>query len=513
MLSDSRARLVISKSGVAPGLVERDRRLDLDSVRDLVACEAGDNPLPSVVSDLAYLIYTSGSTGRPKGVMGTHRGALNRFQWMWARYPFEPGEVSCQKTSLSFVDSVWETFGPLLAGVPSVIAGSDDAKDAARLIELLALNRVTRIVLVPSLLRAMFETGLDLGSALPDLKYWVSSGEALPSELGQRVAQLDPPRIFINLYGSSEVSADATYYELGENLGTATVPIGRPIANMRAVVLDRYLRPAPIGVAGELYVGGAGLAWGYIGASDLTAERFVPDSFAAEPGSRLYRTGDLVRVLPGGALEYMGRADNQVKIRGFRVEVEEIEMALAEHPVIRHAGVVMSGTSGDPALTAYLVLRKDQEPTVGDLRAFLKTKLPEYMIPSSFVAVAEIPLSPNGKIGRRELQTFHAGEALAQEQPFLAPRTTIEEVVAGIWSEVLGLDQVGVLNSFFDLGGNSLMITQILSRVRAVFGVEIPLPELVREPTVEHLARSIEAALSGEDPAAAAPSAAGPIRS
>jgi amino acid adenylation domain-containing protein len=497
MVNDSGARLVISKSNVAEVVVESVIRLDIDSLRDEISREADSNPQPQTVYDLAYIIYTSGSTGRPKGVMGTHAGALNRFQWMWAAYPFAPGEVCCQKTSLSFVDSVWEIFGPLLAGVPSVIIGSNDGKDPRKLIDILAAEQVTRIVLVPSLLRVMFENSFDLGQVLPRLKFIVSSGEALPSELGERVLQLDPPRTLINLYGSSEVSADATYYQLGGGAATATVPIGRPIANTRAYVLDRYLRPVPTGVVGELYVGGLGLARGYIGASDLTAERFVPDGFAIEAGERLYKTGDLARLLPGGDLEYMGRSDNQLKVRGFRVEVEEIESVLTQHATVTQACVVASAkSSGDTELVCYIVTNQDEGPTVGDLRAFLRTKLPDYMIPSSFVVVDEIPLLPNGKVNRIKLASLQPGEALAQEQPFVPPRTTVEELVADIWAQVLGVDQVGVLDNFFDLGGNSLMITQILSRVRAVFGIEIPLPDLVREPTVERLAQAIEAELT-----------------
>lgn len=314
------------------------------------------------LDNLAYVIYTSGSTGRPKGVEGLHRGAVNRFHWMWDTYPFEAGEVACQKTSLSFVDSIGETFGPLLRGVPLVIANDAAAKDPQQLVQLLADEDVTRIIMVPSLLRAFLDMFPDLASRLPKLRHWISGGEVLPIELFERFQKVMPGCTLINLYGSSEASADATWYDSQDfdpSFNLKSIPIGRPITNMQVYILDADLQPVPTGSSGDIYVGGAGLARGYKGRPELTLERFIPNPFRA---GRLYKTGDLGRYLPDGNIEYLGRSDHQVKIRGFRIELGEIETALVQHPAVRQAIVVARENErqnenghGDKRLVAYVV--------------------------------------------------------------------------------------------------------------------------------------------------------------
>jgi amino acid adenylation domain-containing protein len=457
-------------------------------------------PTENVDSDLtgdqpAYLMYTSGSTGRPKGVLGLHRGMINRFQWMWQRYPFEPGEVCCQKTSLSFGDSVWEIFGPMLQGVPVVYLADEVVKDPQRLVAALAEREVTRVVLVPSLLRALLESDEALGERLPRLKLWVCSGEALPVELWRRFQARLPGRVLLNLYGSSEVSADVTYYESGQDgCEEGSVPIGVPIANTQVYVLDQRQQVTPVGVAGEIYVGGQGLARGYWRRPELTAERFVPNPYGRELGARLYRMGDVGRHRPDGQIEHLGRVDHQVKIRGFRVEVGEIETHLRQHPAVRGAVVLAhEEASGNRSLVAYVVLDQALATTMNDLHRFLREKLPEYMVPSIFVPIEALPLTPSGKVDRQRLPAPHRSQPPLAGRS-VAPRNPIEEVLAALWAEVLGLEQVGVEDNFFEVGGHSLSATQLVSRMRQAFQIDLPLRRLFESPTIAGLAALIEAA-------------------
>ena len=329
----------------------------MDRDGEAISRESEENLVSRIgPDDAAYVIYTSGSTGTPKGVIGLHRGAVNRLNWMWKAYPFKDSEVCCQKTYLSFVDSVWEIFGPLLQGVPTVIVPDDAVKDPHLLVESLAANHVSRIVLVPSLLRVLLDSFGDLQKRLPELRLWVTSGEEIPLELAKRFREVMPQARLINLYGSSEVSADVTCYEIGDDLQEQRVPIGRPIDNTQVYLLDAYLQPVPVGVHGELYVGGAGLARGYLNRPDLTAERFIPSPF--RQGEVLFKTGDLGRYLPDGSIEYLGRRDHQVKIRGFRVELGEIESRIKELEAVSNCVVVLrEDRPGDQRLTAYYVPR------------------------------------------------------------------------------------------------------------------------------------------------------------
>jgi len=331
----------------------------LDTGWKAIAQECEENIANSITSEnLAYIMYTSGSTGRPKGVLGTHRAAINRFRWMWTTYPFESEEVCCQKTALSFVDSVWEIFGPLLRGIRTVIIPDMVVKDPQQLLQTLGAHAITRIVLVPSLLRVLLDTTADLQSHLPGLKYWVSSGEALSLELASRFLHSMPHSVLINLYGSSEVAADATCYDTRSYQSLTCIPIGRPIANTQIYLLDRYMQLVPIGVPGEFHVGGDGLARGYFNRPELTAVRFVPNPFTSEPGVLLYKTGDWARYLPDGNIEYLGRLDHQVKIRGFRIELGEIDAVLSRFTTVREAVVVArEDVPGDKRLVAYVVLR------------------------------------------------------------------------------------------------------------------------------------------------------------
>ena len=357
MLESSEAPVLLTTSGVAGRLPETGaQRVLLDGERRAIGRRPATDPrVPGAATDLAYLIYTSGSTGEPKGVMGTHRAMVNRFAWMWRTFPFQPGEVTCQKTALSFVDSIWEIFGPLLQGVPTVLVPEAAAREPSALIQTLAASRVSRLVAVPSLLRMLLEIEPDLDAALPDLRLVVSSGEALPVELGRRLLRALPKARLLNLYGSSEVAADATWHEVTATEPDGPVAIGRPIFNVTVRVLDPSLQPVPIGVPGEVYVGGDALARGYWNRPDLTAERFIPDPYG--PGL-LYRTGDLARFRRDAALVYAGRVDHQVKVRGMRIELGEVEAELKRHRDIQDSVVVAQERGpGDVRLVAYVVGR------------------------------------------------------------------------------------------------------------------------------------------------------------
>jgi amino acid adenylation domain-containing protein len=368
MAEDAGLKVLVSQRRLSGRLPQSGARiLFLDDARTATG-EIEDNLDTTVTPDnLAYVIYTSGSTGKPKGVLALHRSAVNRFAWMWEAYPFEPREVCCARTSLSFVDSVWEIFGPLLAGIPTVIIPEEKLKDVPQLVATLADCRVTRLVLVPSLLAAMLDSLDDLGARLRALKYWVASGEALSADLARRFRRSVPQGVLINLYGSSEVAGDSTCFDTSRAAWSDNVPIGRPIGNVTTYIVDRHLQPVPLGVPGELLVGGDGLARGYHNLPGLTAERFIPDPFGGQPAARLYRTGDRARYLTDGNIEFLGRSDRQVKIRGFRLEPAEVEAVLAQDPRVQQAVVVAHGENeAERHLVAYIVRNPAANGSAGD---------------------------------------------------------------------------------------------------------------------------------------------------
>lgn len=498
MLEDARPAVLLTQEHLRTRFPAHKQVVCLDSDWPTIAQES-DEPVAEDTGgeNLLYALYTSGSTGMPKGVAGTHRAAINRFSWMWTTYPFAPGEVCCQKTSLSFVDSVWEIFGPLLQGICSVIIPDVVVRDPQHLLQTLAAHTVTRIVLVPSLLRVLLDTTPDLQNRLPALKHWVCSGEALPVELARRFQERMPYSVLLNLYGSSEVAADVTCYDVRQyQPSLASIPIGRPIANTRIYVLDEQMQPVPVGEPGELYAGGDGLARGYLHRPELTATRFVPDPFSGKAGARLYKTGDWVCYLPDGNIEYLGRLDHQVKLRGMRVELSEIEAVLARHPAVRQV-VVMAreDVPGETRLVAYVVSR--EEPAVlDDLRDHVLRSLPDYMLPSAFVLLDALPLTPNGKVDRQALPAPDQSRP-ALPSIFVAARTPLEEAIAGIWSDLLEVRQVGIHDNFFALGGHSLLAMQVISRLRAIFEVEVPLQRFLDEPTVAQLAALLQQGQDG----------------
>src|SRR6185369_13576968 len=353
-------------------------------------------------ANLAYVIYTSGSTGRPKGVMNTHAGIVNRLLWMQDAYGLDASDCILQKTPYSFDVSVWEFFWPLMTGARLVLAQPEGHKDSAYLASVINAQAVTTIHFVPSMLQAFIESG-ELEKC-GKLRRVICSGEALPFELQQRFFTASEAQLH-NLYGPTEAAVDVTFWACERGGTRSSVPIGRPIANTQIYLLDALSQLVPVGALGELHIGGAGLARGYLGRAEQTAERFVPHPFSSEPGARLYRTGDLARYGAGGEIEYVGRVDHQVKVRGFRIELGEIESVLDTHAAVREVVVIASEHAvGDTRLVAYVVMDQAAEAVDNNqLREYLKQRLPEYMAPSAFVTLAEMPLTPNGKVDRKAL--------------------------------------------------------------------------------------------------------------
>ncbi len=494
VLEDSKARVVLTHEQWRAALPESDCRLvSLDSDWEQIENESSANPITTATAEsAAYVIYTSGSTGKPKGVVGLHGATVNRLEWMYRRYPFAPNEVCCQKTSLSFVDSTWEIFGPLLSGVPLVIFAADVVRDVERFIDALEKSSITRLVLVPSLLRAMVATGDGIGRRLSRLKSWTSSGEALSLALADSFRHHFPDATLLNLYGSSEVAADVTYYEVTHTTW-ADIPLGRPIANTQVYILDSNLEPVPVGVTGEIHIGGANVARGYLDRPELTAEKFIPNAFAKSPGQRLYKTGDLGRFLKTGDVEYRGRTDHQVKIRGSRIELGEIQSALDAHPDIRASIVLAQDDAlGEQKLTAY-VLSRGKQPSTREIRTFLSKKLPEFMIPASVVVLEDFPKTASGKVDRLSLP-----KPADVREDHVAPRNLTEEIVAGLLAEILKVDDISISDDFFELGGHSLLIPQVTARLNEIFAIDLPLRALFDNSRVSELAAAIESLRSAD---------------
>ncbi|HVR99548.1 MAG TPA: amino acid adenylation domain-containing protein, partial [Thermoanaerobaculia bacterium] len=493
MLEDTGARVLVGPERLLAELPENGAaRVRLDADREAIEARSAANPpcSPSIAGpgDLAYVMYTSGSTGRPKGVAVTHRNVVRLVRETDFAH-FGPEEVFLQLAPLSFDASTLELWGPLLHGGRLVVFPSRQPS-LEELGETIARHGVTALWLTAGLFHQMVEGNLE---GLRPVRQLLAGGDVLsPAHVRRVLAEL-PGTTLINGYGPTEGTTFTCCHAMtAESRIGHTVPIGRPIANTRVYVVDAGFRQLPVGLPGELLLGGDGLAAGYWRRPELTAERFVPDPFGA-PGSRLYRTGDLVRWLPDGVVEFLGRRDGQVKVRGFRIEPGEIEAALAEHPAVREAAVVArEDAQGERRLVAYVVA--DGEP---DLRGHLEAKLPAHMVPAAWVFLGALPLTANGKVDRRALP---APEAPRAGEGYVAPRTPSEEAVAAIWREVLGVEQVGVHDDFFLLGGHSLSATRVASRLRQQLGAELSLAAIFECSTLEALAAAVDEAGSvGED--------------
>ncbi|HJR00343.1 MAG TPA: amino acid adenylation domain-containing protein [Methylomirabilota bacterium] len=489
MLTDGRIPVIITQEALrarldVPGEI---RTICLDRDAALVAREPEENLSRSAAAtDLAYVIYTSGSTGRPKGVQITHRSLVNLLSAFRGLVGAGPRDILVAVSTLSFDIAGLELFLPLVTGGQVVIAGRDVAADPAKLMGLLADSGATIVQATPATWRMLIEAGWE---SAPGLRL-LCGGEVLPADLAARLRATGA--LVWNVYGPTETTIWSTVHHV-EEVDT-TVPIGRPIANTRTYVLDRAGEPVPIGVPGELHIGGAGIARGYLDRPELTAERFVADRFSPDPAARLYRTGDIVRYRGDGALEFLGRVDHQVKVRGFRIELGEIESVLGRHPGVAEAVVVArEDRPGERYLAGYLRAATGASPTVAELRAFIKGYLPDYMVPVTFTSLPSFPLTPNGKVDRRRLPEPDDRRAVSRA-PFLAPHGRIEDSIAAAWREVLRLEQVGVDDNFFDLGGHSLLLVQVQAKLRSALDREIAIVEMFQYPTVRtmagHLARS-----------------------
>ena len=453
--------------------------------------EFSDGPLDarSGPEDAAYVIYTSGSTGTPKGVINSQRGICNRLLWMQSEYRIDFSDVVLQKTPFSFDVSVWEFFWPLITGARMVLARPGDHREPGALTRLIARAGVTVVHFVPSMLE-IFLAWEGLETECRTLKHLFASGEALLEEQARKCLRRIPVRLH-NLYGPTEAAVDVTFFECHAEDRPGPVPIGRPIANTQTHVLDANLQPVALGAEGELYLGGVGVALGCVGRPDLTAERFLPDPFSADPKARLYRTGDLCRWRADGNLEYLGRSDQQVKLRGQRIELGEIEWALVKIDGIQQAVVVVAdGPSGDARLVAYLVGSRDGL-TPQSIREHLRRTLPEYMVPAGYVWLSELPLTPSGKTDRRKLQSQPLpinGEESRGGSGREPPATEAERRLAEIWQAVLGRGSVGRTDNFFQVGGHSLLAMRMVARVREQFGIDASVADLFSHPVLADLA-------------------------
>ncbi|MDZ8188239.1 MAG: amino acid adenylation domain-containing protein [Nostoc sp. ChiSLP02] len=494
MLADAQVSVLLTQQHLVESLPQHQARVvHLDKDWIAIGKSSQENPIAQVqASNVAYVIYTSGSTGQPKGVMLSHSNLCNHTFWMQATFPLTEKDKVLQKTPFGFDASVWEFYAPLLAGGQLLIAEPRGHTDSAYLLRLIAQQQVTTIQLVPSLLQMLLEQGGI--ETCHSLKHVFCGGEVLPITLQESLLSKLNVNLH-NLYGPTEACIDATFWNCQREIYPQVVPIGRPISNTQIYILDQNLQPVPVGVPGELHIGGAGLAKGYLNRPELTQERFIPNPLIGSRGAgeqggrgekRIYKTGDLARYLPDGNIEYLGRIDNQVKIRGFRIELGEIEAALSQHQDVQTSVVIVrEDIPGNKRIVAYIVPQPQITPTVSVLRSFLKEKLPEYMVPSAIVILKSLPLTPNGKIDRRALPEPEARTGIENE--IVLPRTPIEEKLVQIWQQVLRVEQIGVHDNFFELGGDSILSIQIISRAK-VAGIELTIKQLFANQTIAQLA-------------------------
>jgi amino acid adenylation domain-containing protein len=446
--------------------------------------------------NLAYIIHTSGSTGAPKGTMVERAGMLNNILNKIPELGLTEQDRIAQTASQCFDISIWQLLAAPLAGARVSIFPDRIAKDPQALLQAVAHRRISVLESVPSLIQGFL--GCRTRPDLPRLRWLIPTGEALAPDLCRAWMSAYPGVSVLNAYGPAECADDVAYYRLPgiPEARERSIPIGRPSANNRLYVLNRFLEPLPPGNAGELFVAGVGVGRGYLNDPARTAEVFLPDPFSGRAGARMYRSGDRARLNSNAELEFLGRIDAQVKLRGYRIELGEIEARLTRHARVRQAAVVIrEDVPGDQRLIAYLVAADQQDlvQSIVELRGHLRRQLPEYMVPAAFVMLEELPLNSNGKLDLKALpapdpEAFAAGD-------YVAPGTATEIAIAGIWTEVLRLERVGLRDNFFDLGGHSLLATQIIARVQTVFAIELPLSTLFEAKSVENMARVVDTAL------------------
>lgn len=464
--------------------------INLDAERQNLARYSDENPAADIsgADSLMYLMYTSGSTGDPKGVMLPHRGPCNYVLWMRERFPLSPDDKVLCKTSINFDISVWEVFLPLISGAQLVVGRDEDLQAPENLTALIRERQITDVQFVPSALKALIDSGL-----LPtckSLKRIFSGGESLPVKLQEEIFEKFSGELH-NLYGPTEASVYACHHVCLPNERFRSVPIGRPIHNAKIYILDAEMNPSPVGITGDLYIGGEILAKGYLNKPEVTSEKFVSDPFADNPRAKMFKTGDLARYLANGEIEFRGRADSQVKVRGYRVELGEIEHRLNGHPKIQHAiAIIREDNEGDVRVVAYLLYRDKKGPGDSELRDYLKQKLPDYMIPSNFVKLDSIPLLPNNKINMKALPKPDFKKNLDSDLERIYG-DDYEKILAQIWEEVLETEKFGPADNFFDVGGHSLLIVKLRSRIKDRMGIEVSNIELFQYANIRSLARHL----------------------
>nr|NCS43449.1 amino acid adenylation domain-containing protein [Microcystis aeruginosa BS11-05] len=528
MLEDSQVKVLVTQAKLVESIPEHQAQLIcLDTEWEKIAQNIPSNPESGVKPDnLTYIIYTSGSTGKPKGVLVNHANVVRLFAATDSWYHFNSNDVWTLFHSYAFDFSVWEMWGALLYGgrlvvVPYLVTRSPEA-----FYQLLCQEKVTILNQTPTAFRQLIQVEESLKGSFPplsrgvrgdrssttdndlSLRLVIFGGEALEinslqpwfNRHGDQCPQL------VNMYGITETTVHVTYRPLSmTDLDSTASVIGCPIPDLQVYLLDQYLQLVPVGVPGEMYVGGAGVTKGYLNRPELTTERFIPSPFekdevipptplnkgGTQGGAKLYKTGDLARYLPKGELEYLGRIDNQVKIRGFRIELGEIEALLASHPQIWETVVIVrDDTTGDKRLVAYIVPQSEKTITINEIRQFLKAKLPSYMVPNAFVILDALPLTANGKIDRRALPPSESSSEPSEK--YVAPRNPIEDILVNVWSEILKVEKVGINDNFFELGGHSLLATKLVAQIRDRLKIELPLRQLFNTATLAELAQGIE---------------------
>ena len=492
ILSDTQTHLLLTQQRLLEILPEqRAEVLCLDTEPQQFTQESTHNPASETNSDnLAYIIYTSGSTGKPKGTLIPHRGLVNYLSWCTKAYAVEQGEGAIVHSSLAFDLTITGLFSPLLVG-RRVELLPDNFNIESFSAALRNSSNLSLVKITPAQLLLLSQQ-LSPSEAAGRTRAFIIGGENLLAEHIAFWQNHAPETVLVNEYGPTETVVGCCIYQVPKGqLASGSIPIGRPIANTQLYVLNSHLQPVPIGVVGELYIGGAGLARGYLNRPELTAEKFVPHPFSKEPGARLYKTGDLARFCPDGNLEFLGRIDHQVKVRGFRIELGEIERLLGQHRGVREAAVmVREDIPGDQRLVAYVVPATEAALTASQLRNSLKAQLPEYMMPSAFVLMDALPLTTNGKVDRQSLPAPDSDRP-ELEVVYQAPQTELEQAIATIWQEVLHLDKVGIHDNFFDLGGYSLLMVQVHQRLLESSKRDISLVEMFEYPTISMLAKSL----------------------
>ncbi|MEW5957722.1 MAG: amino acid adenylation domain-containing protein [Chloroflexota bacterium] len=489
MLQDAQVSVLLTQQKLVDALPPHQAQvIRLDSDWKLVAPAGELNPVCQTTPDnLAYVIYTSGSTGKPKGVMIPHRGLVNYLVWCSRTYDVESGNGAPLHSSISFDLTITGLFAPLLSGRPVHLLPNDGGIDALAA----ALRNgptFSLVKLTPAHLE-LLSRQLSPSEAAGCAHRFIIGGENLVTESITFWQEAAPETILVNEYGPTETVVGCCVYQVPANLRKpGSVPIGRPIANTRLYLLDEYLQPVPIGVVGELYIGGAGVARGYLNRPELTAERFIPNPFDTQAEARLYKTGDLARYLPDSNLEFLGRIDQQVKLRGFRIELGEIETVLGQHPAVREAVVLLrEDHPGDKRLVAYVLPEQPAEINGSDLQDYLRQKLPDYMVPGVYVTLETLPLTPNGKVNRQALPAPHPA-AFNLKKEFVSPQDELELQLAQIWEQILDVRPISVTDNFFDLGGHSLLAVRMFARIKEILGQNLPVATLFQAPTVAALA-------------------------